>query len=164
MMTAYYSHPLVEGLFVWTYMRPELYSLCYPDGTIKLNGLVWYYMHRMRYNTESSQNTDTNGTVSLNAYKGLYDITVKVDGKTYETSITLDENETVSVPVSTDGVSAYWGPWPIDDNYWVDTGDWMGWLQVEDAPWIWSQDLAQWLYFPYETTLAGTGWCWINNS
>ena len=164
MMTQYFSHPLVEGLFVWTYMKPELYSLCYPDGTIKLNGLVWYYMHRIRYATESIQNTDTNGTASIEAFKGLYDISVKIGDDVYQTSASLDENTLVSVPVVTDGVGDYWGSWPVGDDFWVDTGDWLGWLQVESTPWVWSLDLANWLFLPYDTAQNGMGWGWIPNN
>ncbi|MEX0321354.1 MAG: endo-1,4-beta-xylanase [Puniceicoccaceae bacterium] len=163
MMTQYFSHPLVEGLFIWTYMKPQNYTLCYPDGTIKLNGLVWYYMHRIKYNTESSQNSDTSGLASMDAYKGSYDLTVTYGGKVYQSSFSLGDDMTVTVPVVTEGVGTHWGAWEIDENNWVDTGDWLGRLQVQFAPWVWSLDLEQWLYFPIETVAAGDGWCWINN-
>ncbi len=164
MMTQYFSHHLVEGLFVWTYMKPDNFSLCYPDGTIKLNGLVWYYMHRIKYHTECSHFTDTNGISILDAFKGTYDITITVGDDVYETSLTLEDDVAVTVPVVTDGTGSHWGAYEIGEDFWVDTGNWLGWLQVEFAPWVWSLDFVQWFYFPFETANAGTGWCWISNT
>jgi len=96
-LTAYFSHPLVAGLTAWTYMTVEDWAMCSYDGTIKLNGLVWYYLHRIRYVTEASATADAAGEVAVRGFKGDYDITVHYDGKDYPVEYTLLSNQTAVI-------------------------------------------------------------------
>ncbi|VGO19219.1 endo-1,4-beta-xylanase [Pontiella sulfatireligans] len=96
-LTTYFSHPLVAGLTAWTYMTVEDWAMCSYDGTIKLNGLVWYYLHRIRYVTEESATADAAGETSVRGFKGDYDITVHYDGKDYPVEYTLLSNQTTVV-------------------------------------------------------------------
>jgi len=44
--------------------------------------------------------------------------------------------------------SAYLG-YPIqsiDGNQWVDTGDWLGWMEVSSTPWVWNVRASSWIY------------------
>ncbi len=91
-LTAYYSHPLVTGLNAWTYMKDVTSSLCNYDGTVKLNGLVWYYLHRIRYNTDTQLTANASGNVVLSAFKGDYDITVSVNGTNFPATLNLAED------------------------------------------------------------------------
>ena len=34
----------------------------------------------------------------------------------------------------------------IDGSQWIDAGDWIGWLEVSQAPWVWSVTAASWIY------------------
>jgi hypothetical protein len=55
-------------------------------------------------------------------------------------------------------------PWPhptVDKHCY--TGDWMGWLQVENAPWAWCLDTQCWFYIPYNVAESGSGWIYIHN-
>lgn len=96
-LTTYYSHANVTGMNAWDFMNPEIdagdpttnRALCYYDGTVKLNGLVWYYLHRIRYHTDVTDSTAANGEVILRGFKGEYDITVSYDGNDYPASYTL---------------------------------------------------------------------------
>jgi hypothetical protein len=99
-LTTYFSHPLTTGLNAWTYMKDELRSMCYRDGTIKLNGLIWYYVHRIRYNTNTNGLSDANGQFAVSAYKGDYDITVSYNGTDYPETCTLTSNDTVVITLN----------------------------------------------------------------
>ena len=80
-MTAYFSHPGATGLHQWTYMRDALNpnAMVYYNGTIKLNGLVWFYVQHIRYHTEESLATDENGRATVRGFKGAYDVTVQYE-------------------------------------------------------------------------------------
>ncbi len=51
-----------------------------------------------------------------------------------------------------------WAGYTIDENGWVDTGEWMGHLYVAHAPWIYSSADMKWLYMPEEGVGAGGAW------
>jgi hypothetical protein len=55
---------------------------------------------------------------------------------------------------------ATWRGFPIDAAGWVDTGDIFGRLNVLGTPWIWSQDLAAWVYLPDADDFEAFGF-WI---
>ena len=97
-LTVYYSHPLTTGLFNWTFMHEnDEKALAYYDGTVKLNGLAWYYLHHIRYSTDESGATDESGQTGLRGHKGEYDISVAYNGKDYSTAYTLTSNGTAVV-------------------------------------------------------------------
>ena len=52
--------------------------------------------------------------------------------------------------------SSTWAGFDITEDDWVDTGAWMGWLNVRHAPWLYSSSLASWLYLP-ESQVTGSG-------
>jgi GH35 family endo-1,4-beta-xylanase len=161
MLTTYYSHPLVEGFFAWTYMKDVEWSLCYLDGSLKLNALVWYYLHRIRYTTKSIQVSDTSGEVSVRGYKGLYDVTVSVGGQSYDEAVYLDGDQALRVTVDTSGSGDMWGMFPVINNIYADTGPWLGWLQVAGSPWVWSLISGDWVYVPDVSANAGEGWVYF---
>ena len=107
-LTTYYSHPNVTGMSAWDFMNPEVdaddpttaRALCYYDGTVKLNGLVWYYLHRIRYNTDASMTTPANGEVSLSGFKGDYAISVNYEGNDYPATYELLEDGSMQVQLS----------------------------------------------------------------
>lgn len=55
---------------------------------------------------------------------------------------------------------ATWNGYTIGDNGWVDTGDWMGMVNVTEDPWIWVANLEAYIYIPAE----GAGWAFVPNS
>jgi beta-glucanase (GH16 family) len=56
--------------------------------------------------------------------------------------------------------SLTWGGWPIVSGN-VDTSPWMGWLYIENDPWIWSYSLGKWIYLPGEFIGVGGSWVYI---
>ena len=160
MLTTYFSHPLVDGLFAWTYMKMEEHSMCYFDGTVKLNGLIWYYLHRIRYHTRDNGFTDASGHHLTRGFKGLYDVTVTHGGKSYASTSRLDGDLNHQVVVESGG-GDMWGQFPVVDGRYADTGDWLGWVIVDAEPWVWVLNLNTWLYIPIETAATGFGWVYI---
>ena len=94
----YFSHSKVTGLSQWTYMRDVEQAMCSYDGAIKLNALVWFYVHRMRYNTDETRITDASGRATVRGFKGLYDITVQTaDGTSKAFEVEVLEDSTVQL-------------------------------------------------------------------
>lgn len=90
-LTAYYSHPLTTGLYNWTFMdENEEKALCYYDGAVKLNGLVWYYLHKIRYHTDEQAKSDAFGLCDFRGFLGEYEINVEFEEKTYQHRIELN--------------------------------------------------------------------------
>jgi hypothetical protein len=114
-LTAYYSHPLVSAFTAWTYMTDDDYAMCSYDGTVKLNGLVWYYLHRIRYVTDETLTADVMGEVALRGFKGDYDITVGYAGTNYPTVVTLSSNQSVVITLDdvdlTPDPESYYASW-----------------------------------------------------
>ncbi len=56
-----------------------------------------------------------------------------------------------------------WAGFEILDNPsgWVNTENWMGWVQVDFAPWIWNGNLQKWIYIEEENITEEGGWLFI---
>lgn len=50
-----------------------------------------------------------------------------------------------------------WSEYQIDNTERVDTGNWMGWVQVENDPWIWHFDAQEWIYYPNSHIFSSAG-------
>lgn len=55
----------------------------------------------------------------------------------------------------------YWGIFPVRADGYCDTTPWMGWLWVENDPWIWSVSLGKWFYCPGQNVTEGGGWVYV---
>lgn len=108
-MTTYFSHDQVIGLNAWNFMSAPTdlvdpteppSALVWYDGTIKLNGLVWYYLHRIRYNTDATLSSGLDGQTGLRAFKGDYDVSVGYKGQTVDSTLTLSSNQTVIITLN----------------------------------------------------------------
>jgi lysophospholipase L1-like esterase len=115
-MTLYYSHPLTTGLFAWTFMdQTDEKALTYYDGTVKLNGLIWYYLHRIRYTTDETVTTNAAGEAAVNGFKGDYNVTVSYGGKDYPASISLTDDRTIEIPLEDVTAPVTFKDWPLND-------------------------------------------------
>jgi len=108
LLTVYYSHPRMTGLNAWDFMSPSSDSdptevtaaLAWYDGTIKMNGLVWYYLHRIRYHTDVTRVSGPAGVARAAAFKGDYEVTVRVDGETHTANVSLEDDRELVVTVN----------------------------------------------------------------
>jgi len=55
-----------------------------------------------------------------------------------------------------DGGAATWLGYPVDAQGWANTGDWMGWVNATDAPWIISTSLGGYVYVSDDS-----GWVYV---
>ena len=58
---------------------------------------------------------------------------------------------------------ATWAGYPVDSLGYVDTGAWMGYINVNFAPIIWSVSLNAWMYMPEASVGNGGAWTYIYN-
>lgn len=73
------------------------------------------------------------------------------------------ENHTAHMRVDEFGMKLDPDPEPIVDvkDPWLDTGDWLGELYNEHAPWVYSSKLKGWIYLPDQTSFETGGWIFI---
>lgn len=71
-------------------------------------------------------------------------------------TIEIDRIEIVNEMCDGGGGGNDWGGNPVDGDGNVDTGSWLGWLNVDSAPYAWSYGLDGWVYVD-ESTLSPTG-------
>ena len=100
LLTTYYSHPNVTGLNVWTFKSSVDNAMCDSSGNLKLNGLVWYYLHHIRFATDENRQTDLDGSAGVRGFKGNYQIEVEFDGKTYLSDLSLTNAQTATIALS----------------------------------------------------------------
>lgn len=106
-LTTYYSHENMVGLNAWDFMSASsdpdtteiTAAMAWYDGRIKLNGLVWYYLHRIRYSTDVRLESDHTGTVTVPAHKGDYLVSVTHNNETYFAEVTLTGNRVLEFEV-----------------------------------------------------------------
>lgn len=151
-LTTYFSHPLAIGLNAWTYMKDELRAMCYLDGTVKLNGLAWYYLHRIRYSTEQSSTSAGDGWAEpVYGFRGDYEIVVSHDGVDYPVTTTMLADKAVQVVLPVSNHSPVWNyvPYtaqdaPEDEAYsrWINwtvtdpDGDALSFAMVSGPGWV----------------------------
>lgn len=84
--------------------------------------------------------------------------------------VVLSEDGTTIICPSSSGIRSFFriqilnlfGPHRIHDNH-CDTGDWMGWLNVEFEPWAYCLKTQCWFYIPESVAETGSGWIYIPN-
>ena len=61
-----------------------------------------------------------------------------------------------------DPYGAYWKIYPLFESNVVYTFDWMGWINVEFDPYIWSSSLKNWIYLSEEGSISNKGgWIYV---
>ena len=106
-LTTYFSHPQVTGLNVWTFRSSVDNAMCDISGNLKLNALVWYYLHRIRFATDKTQETNLDGTTAIRAFKGDYQIKIEFNGKTYLSNLTLTNAQSATLVLDDLSISGH---------------------------------------------------------
>lgn len=94
-------------------------------------------------------------------FKGLLD-NFRVYGSLADSSGVLTQEELEAVRLADGGkveVSDQWAGYDISDGY-VNTGDWLGWMFIEDSPWVYNNLFSGWIYLS-EDSAASAGGSWI---
>jgi GH35 family endo-1,4-beta-xylanase len=100
MMTQYFSHPLVTGFFGWNTINDDIEALVDYSGNPTVHGLVWYYLHRIRYNTDATLASSLDGKTGLRAFKGEYDVTVSYKGQDYASVVTHTNDQSIVITLT----------------------------------------------------------------
>jgi hypothetical protein len=58
---------------------------------------------------------------------------------------------------------ASWAGFPVGDQGYVDTGSWMGFLYVQQPPYVYNVFLNNWMYIPEESVTENGAWTYIVN-
>ena len=85
--------------------------------------------------------------------RGRYNYANEVTGKQPVDSA-LDR-----LPAST--VGSTWAGFPVDSDNWTDTGDFLGWLFVGSAPWLYNLTLDGWMYVREEAVTDSGAWTYV---
>ena len=54
-----------------------------------------------------------------------------------------------------------WPQFPQLTEYWIDTGSWLGFLNWEHAPWIYSENEKDYIYIPDNAVFNEGAWMWV---
>ena len=102
-MTLYFSHPSVNGIYAWTIVNQKNgkfnRGLVNPDYTPNLRGKVWLYLTKKLWATNINLKTDKKGNVKTRAFKGTYDINIKSGEKNAIREFELTEDSTITVRI-----------------------------------------------------------------
>ena len=58
-------------------------------------------------------------------------------------------------------VTPKWGEWPLVSGNYVDTGNFLGWLEVSQDPWVWCLALNKYLYIPENFVTPSGAWVYV---
>lgn len=79
-----------------------------------------------------------------------------ITGATYIDSFSIN-----FAPLPDVEMPAMWAGYPVDELGWVDTGTWMGFLNVIAGDWVWSASLATYIYLPESLVSPSGAWTYI---
>jgi hypothetical protein len=106
------------------------------------------------------------------SYSAVYMVNWQRALSTSDTQVYLDdvwidfsgENLTTPPHGKTRSGAATWAGFPVDGLGWVDTGSWLGFVNVAAGDYVWSASLNNWMYLP-EVFVSPTGaWTYILNT
>lgn len=81
-MTIYFSHPLVEGLYVWTPIGEERKAFFDLNGKPRAEAKVWK-SQLAKWNTNLTASSNKNGKINYKGFKGTYKASITQNGKVY---------------------------------------------------------------------------------
>ncbi len=91
-MTIYFSHPKMLGLYFWTPFSDINKSMFDMDGKVKPNGEVWLKQIK-KWTTNITEKANENGVVRFRGFKGKYKVSVTINGKVKEQFFNLSEDK-----------------------------------------------------------------------
>jgi GH35 family endo-1,4-beta-xylanase len=99
-MTIYFSHKLVDGIFVWTLFPNSTAKgneIVDAGGIPNLRGKTWLYLTKNRWNTHRAAATNSSGYAVIRGFKGKYEVKIKAGGKEKTITVNLDKDKEVVV-------------------------------------------------------------------
>ncbi len=85
LLTVYFSHPNVEGIWHWTFANNKKgqhpWALFNYDGTPSVFGKQWIKMMENDFNTDVTLTTNTDGKCKLRGFKGRFEVSILLNGR-----------------------------------------------------------------------------------
>jgi len=88
-----------------------------------------------------------------------FEITTSFDGTNMDTGEIFFKD--LEAFIEGDGTGAEWLGMPMDENGWVNTESWMGWVNANDAPWVISATLDKFVFVDESSVTENGGWVYI---
>jgi len=103
-LTVYFSHHLVDGIFQWTIFpggEDDSREIVDNNGHPNLRGKTWLYLTKKHWHTDRTLATDLNGKISLRGFKGSYIIEVNIAGTPRSFKLQLDKDTKAAAIIKT---------------------------------------------------------------
>lgn len=101
---------------------------------------------------------ETSATLAVDfEYDGTSALVIAIGG--YNTDVKIDNVRIVTVG---EGNGDTWAGWPIIDGTFVDTGSFLGFLEISADPWQWSYDLNRYIFLPESSVTGSGGWLYLH--
>lgn len=97
---------------------------------------------------------------SLQVIQIGFEITTRFAGGTMGTG-TITFSNLEAFVVGDEQPTPTWLGYPIDENGWANTGDFMGYVYAAAAPWVWNLNLQSWMFIPAEEAGEFGEWVFI---
>jgi GH35 family endo-1,4-beta-xylanase len=95
-LTAMFAHEGVDDVVTWGFWEGAFYdprrAMFRTDWSIKPNGQAWLDLVKGEWWTDELLTADSSGDAELRGFKGEYEITVTLDGKTVTLPVTLSDD------------------------------------------------------------------------
>lgn len=88
-----------------------------------------------------------------------FEITTSFDGANMDTGEIFFKD--LQAFIEGDGTGAEWLGMPMDENGWVNTDNWMGWVNAADAPWVISLALDKYVFVDESSVTENGGWVFV---
>ena len=88
-----------------------------------------------------------------------FEITTSFDGDNMGTGEIFFKD--LEAFIEGDGTGAEWLGLPMDEDGWVNTDTWMGWVNANDAPWVISASLDKFVFVDESSVTENGGWVYI---
>lgn len=99
LLRLFYSHPAVEGVVLWGFWEGRHWypsaALFDQDWKIKPNGEAYRQLVLDEWNSTFSERVKSGDTIAFKVHKGVYDLSINVNGKDQLSTVKMDSNRTV---------------------------------------------------------------------
>jgi hypothetical protein len=98
-MTTYFSHHLVDGIYAWSLFPSDDKEIVDANGMPNLRGKTWLYLTKNIWMTDEAMESDQAGLASVRGFKGDYDITVRNGINEITVQVTLDQDDSFIIEI-----------------------------------------------------------------
>jgi len=94
-------------------------------------------------------------TIDASTPADVYDLEFAIAGKNGDNLFYQDEHFYLAVGMT------FWASFPVLNDGDVNTGTWLGYINILSGDWVWSYSLSGWIYLPESNYGESGGWAYI---